>query len=497
MGSALRSLAAFLAEHWAKVVGYALVPLVALATAWIEENPWPLAWLLAPVVLLESVPAWQWLRAEPDPAKPLALGRAMGWTLGAFGVLYLVVAGTSVCASPRPLVGCDDDAALPRNWLGTASLAGYLSRRGADGQLLDALTGDWRYAVAPQAKASGDLVVVLLDPWPNPTTMNVVRKTLADLVEIARRHGARGLAFDLFLEGESDIDGLLADTILRARTPSETAPRPMPVFFGTEFEEVRGDLVRLPRPPKTLVDGSVVVGGTGPLRAQDEGHLVAYREADGVIRSVPLGFGRQSWIPPLSVRIARSLPAMKADVGAMPGPVPKDAEDPGRPALLQFLAPSDGVQTVRFADLRTRPETRALLDRRFVLVGMDTPEDIWNTPFARDPIPGVLLHAYGAEALASGNRIHRAPWWVSVLGLLYPCLSLAGRAVRGDRARTLVLSALAVSALFLGIAALAMRLSLLWISALEPLVGLWLFVPLAIAVGRGAKPPRSFHLAEE
>jgi hypothetical protein len=492
VASALRTLAAFLAEHWAKVVGYALVPLAALATAWIADNPWPLAWLLAPVVLLESVPAWRWLRSEPDDAKPLALGSAMGWTLGVFALAYLVVAGTNVCASPEPLVGCDD-AALPRNWLGTASLAGKLPRSGAGGWLRDALSGDWRYAVADGPRASGDLLVVLIEPWPAGTTVTQVRKDLANLVVIAHRRGARGLAFDLYFQGVTDADVLLAKAIRDARTATPETPRPMPVFFGTAFKDVLGELVRWPEPPPKLVDGTILHGGEGPLRDQDEGHLVPYPEADGVIRSVPLGFGRRTWIPPLSVRIARYLPAMRVDVGATPGPAPKDTEDPRSAALLQFPAPAGGVQTVPFADLRDRPETRSLLDRRFVLVGMGGPVDRHETPFSAEKIPGVLLHAYAVESLGSGTRIHRVPWWVSVLGLLYPCLSLAGRAVRGDRARKLVLSALAVSALFVVTAALAMHLSLLWISTLEGLVGLWLFVPLAILVRKRAKPPHRFR----
>lgn len=487
MGAALRALAAFLGQHWPKIVAYALVPLVALVCAWVAQNPWPLAWLLAPVVLLESVPAWQWLRAAPDPQKPLALGRRMGWTLAGFGALFLVVAGTSVCSSPRPLVGCEDSL-LPRNWLWTATLAKSLPRTGIRGFLRDALTGDWRYAIAKRAPASGDLVVVLLAPWPEETRRNLVRKDLANLVQIAKQRGARGVAFDHYLDGDAESDVLLADTIKRARATTPEAPRSMPVFFGTTFRLVLGDLVRDPLPPKGLVDGSVLRGGTGPLRDQDEGHLAAYPEADDVIRSLPLGFGRQTWIPPLSVRIARALPAMKVDVGATPGPVPKDAEDPGKPALFQFLAPEGGVQTLAFADLVAHAETRALLDRHFVLVGMDMDSDSFYTPFSAEKIPGVLIHAYAVEALASGNRILRVPWWVSVLGLLYPSLSLAGRATRGDRALTLVLSALAVSALFLGIAALAMVLSLLWISALEGLVGLWLFVPLVLLVRRRAKP---------
>jgi hypothetical protein len=247
--------------------------------------------------------------------------------------------------------------------------------------------------------------------------------------------------------------------------------------------------VRDPLPPESLADATVLPRGRGPLRTQDEGHLVAYREADDeTIRSVPLGFGRQTWIPPLSVRIARTLPGTRSEPGTPGGTVPKDAQDPGKPALFQFLAPEGGVQLIPLADLADE-RTRRLLDRRFVLVGVDLPEDRRHTPFSAEEIPGVMIHAYAAEALLSGSRIRRTPWWVSVLGLLYPCLSLAGRAARGDRARSLVLSAVGVSALFVGIAALAMVVSLLWISALEPLVGLWLFVPLVLLVRRRASPP--------
>ena len=89
---------------------------------------------------------------------------------------------------------------------------------------------------------------------------------------------------------------------------------------------------------------------------------------------------------------------MRVDVGATPGPAPQDAEDPRSAALLQFLAPAGGIQTVPWAVLRDRQETRSLLDRRFVLVGVDEPSDPRrDTPFSKDPIPGVLLHAYAVN----------------------------------------------------------------------------------------------------
>jgi hypothetical protein len=488
----LRAASAFLAQHGPKIVVFALVPITGVVTYWVDRNPWPVAWLLAPVLVLEAIPAWRWVFAKPasPSASPLRAAR-VGWTLTAFVAVYLVLAGTPLCTFPESTPGVRDDA-LPRNWLCTSSLAGGLPRDGVPGALRDLLSGDWRYALAGGPPERSHVAVVLLDAWREGTTDPAKRQELKRVVAKLHAAHARAVALDMFFlameaprpgetaeERERNVvatdraNESLCDTIVEAR---DAAATPMPVFFGLHHSRVEDRFVRHPEPPKTLVDAGVVAGGTGCLRRQDEGHLIPYEEADGVVRSVPLGFGDRSSIPPLAVRVAQFL-------------APERTKDLGAPELLQFPKTSTEPVTLTLKEVFLDAPRRALLENLVVFVGVRDPNDEHLTPFAAKPVQGVMLHAYAAEAILNGRRIHRAPWWVSVLGLLYPCFSLAGRAARGDSWRTLLASCAAVSALYFGMAALAMNLALRWVSVVEPLLGLWLFLPLVLlARGRRAAP---------
>ena len=388
---------------------------------------------------------WQWLRAAPDPQKPLALGRAMGWTLGGLRAWSSsCVAGTSLCSSPAPLVGWDE-AVLPRNWLGTASLAGKLGARGrgrvaARRAHRRLALRDRRRAPGPRATSSSCSSRI----GPTETRINLVRKDLANLVQIANAARGPGRGVRPVSRGRQRCRRACSRTPSASARGHAGAPRPMPVFFGTAFAKERGDLVRHAHAAEDARGRrGPSDGGRGPLRAQDEGHLVAYSEADAMY---PLGAARlrppdveSAALGPHRARLARDEGRgrrhARSRAQGRPGPgchaVPVPRPGGRRPdARLRRAEGQRGTTPAARPPFRARGHGQA-----------GRPPE--HTPFPPRQIPGVVIHAYAVEALASGKRIRRVPWWVSVLGLLYPCLSIAGRAVRGDRARTLVLSAVA------------------------------------------------------
>jgi hypothetical protein len=249
----LRAASAFLAQHGPKLVLGALVPITGVVTFWVNRNPWPVAWLLAPILVLEAVPAWRWVFAKPtSPAASPFHSARVAWTFTAFVAVYLVLAGTSWFTFPETTPGIRADA-LPRNWLGTASLVRGLSRDGVPGTFRDLLTGDWRYAFAGGPPERSHVAVVLLDAWQEGTTDPAKRQELKRVVAKLHAAHAKAVALDMFFlameapragqtpeERARDVvntdraNQSLCDTIVEARS---AAAAPMPVFFGLHHSE--------------------------------------------------------------------------------------------------------------------------------------------------------------------------------------------------------------------------------------------------------------------
>ncbi len=138
-----------------------------------SDNPWGVAALLVPLL------AAAWLLGRPlYQQRRLVLG---GGSLAFFFVyclLFSVAAGTEALNGRRVLLA-GFERATPTNFLGL----GWL--------------GDWRYRVAPEADAARDLVVVTFPSFGGVETWKA-RRTHADLVALATRMGAKGVAFDFF-----------------------------------------------------------------------------------------------------------------------------------------------------------------------------------------------------------------------------------------------------------------------------------------------------------
>jgi len=314
-------------------------------------------------------------------------------------------------------------------------LTGYSEERPSNALGLGWLE-DWHYALAPRAPEAQELLVVTFPSFEGRPRERV-RQELAFLIRHARRHGARGLAFDVYLEKPSHFDERLRRDVEEARAAG------FPVVFGARLvESEEGLLVRQELPPEL------------EAVAEYRGHLQGYREADGRVRLVPavlLSAGR--W-PALSVTVAELL-------------AERELELPDR-RLVRFVRPRDGVATVPFS-----PDLEGAIFRgRFVIVGSASPNDRVDTPWGE--VQGVEVHAWSVQALFTRtylvdvDPIYILPLIFAlsyVLTLLY---------ARGFRRWRLAGSAAALSIAVVATAVVALRTGRLWLEVSYPLIAIWL-----------------------
>lgn len=326
--------------------------------------------------------------------------------------------------------------------------------------------GDWHYAFAPPAPPTDDLLVITLAP-PDGELRGEARRRFAFLVQQALEHGAKGVAFDFYLERETPVDAFLSGLLGRA------ADAGVPVLFGYRpTPEDDGSLGRMP-PPETL---------RGALPAERLGHLAGYREADGRLRMVPLLLPSDVPMRSLSHQIAESLH------GGEIGPLPTHG-------MLQFVPPRWGVPAAQFSPQLDWGRLRG----RFVLVGTESAHDLRQTPFG--PTRGVAIHAYAAHGLRSGHFVRRLPGpWIFAL-LFAGSYWLALLHARGVARHRLVMTAAAASLAVVALAVAAMRLSLLWINVSYPLSAFWLLTATLLAVRahrrRRAATPTTVEATDE
>jgi CHASE2 domain-containing sensor protein len=120
-------------------------------------------------------------------------------------------------------------------------------------------------------------------------------------------------------------------------------------------------------------------------------------------------------------------------------------------------------------------EERAIMTSRFILVGEDSVQDRFSTPYGVQP--GIVIHANAIYSLRQNRFIHRGVWWVSLMLIFLLCylnLLLAFRCRSGVTG--LILINLFFSFLTWAITALLMYLWLTWIDLIYPLLAAWLFV---------------------
>jgi hypothetical protein len=360
----------------------------------------------------------------------------LGWPFLVFLPVYILIfylaAATSVLDWQRSLVGHERD--VPRNFL---ALNRY---------------GDWHYKFAEEVD-NPDLAIVLMKP---PKDYQTGREQISDLLSIALASGAKGVALDFELwkyteekvPVEKGIDRLLCSDIKRAQEKG------IPIFVGHDYELKQGRVDSVPIDPDL----------EKCLPAPVQGHMMGYAEWDGIVRSIPLYLENNRSLESLSLKIAKSLdPNLK---------VPANG-------LLQFIRPANEFRTVSFEDLDNSEANRSSLRGRFVLVGEESAQDSFQTPYGIKP--GIVIHAYAVHSLTRDHFFERPAWWITLLMISPWCYLMMVMVSRGVRSLKLVLINLAASLFIVVISALAVYLWQTWIDLIYPLVATWLFLFLLIA----------------
>jgi hypothetical protein len=128
----------------------------------------------------------------------LVLGGGFLWFFVVYCLFFSIAAGTRVLEGKRTVVaGFEDDT--PSNLLGLNRL------------------GDWHYAVAPQAPAANDLLVITLPSF-GGRPVDDARQAEIGLVANAVSQRAKGIAFDFDMSTSSRMDRALCFWIQRAES---------------------------------------------------------------------------------------------------------------------------------------------------------------------------------------------------------------------------------------------------------------------------------------
>lgn len=385
-------------------------------------RPWLVVAILAPLIVGCWI-AWELLKGRKD----LVLKGTFLWFFLSYLFIFWIAAGSGIFNWRRQLIGYEEQ--VPPNWLA-----------------LDRF-GDWRYSLGQRPRKPPDLLVVLM-PDPKGKTLEELRYDLAVFLRRAVEFKATGVGLDFIFDLESQVDPLLCRSI------DEAWRRNVPVFVGYQHRYL-DDQVLPPSVPKSLA----------PCLLPDRrGHLAAYLEWDGRVRSMPLVLGQNERYPSLAYRIADQL---ERDDLAVPE---------GR--LIQFVEPAGSMPVVRSEDLSRDPEAWEIVEGRFLLVGRDTPKDRYDTPFGQRA--GVFLHANTVQALRTGRWIRRLPMAWNAPAIFAFCYLLTALFAFDLPAKRLLAVAVALSLATVGLAAVAMKLWLVWLDVSYPLVAVWLLLGLLL-----------------
>ena len=345
----------------------------------------------------------------------LVLGGGFLWFFVVYCVFFSLAAGGRVLEGKRTVVvGFSGDT--PSNVLGLNRL------------------GDWHYAVAPRTPEGNDLLVITLPSFAGRRVEDA-RQAEIGLIRMAIAEHAKGIAFDYDMSDPSILDRSLCHWIQQAESAS------VPVVLGYVLEMKNGRAHR--RLPAATIAACV--------RNNRLGTLAGVREADGYVRMVPTSHEGNEQLRSFSYLIASVLAGERKlpNVG-----------------LAQFVAPEGRIDT-----LAGMPDDAAArsMDHRFVIVGADRPDDVHLTPYGK--LPGVLIHAYAANALRADRVIRRldVQWMLPVILML--CYVLVLLQSYGGLRPLLIGAALIAIAVVLS-AAFAMRMRLVWIDVSYPLIAI-------------------------
>ncbi len=394
----------------------------------ILEQPRQALWFLAPI----GIAVWL-LRQSLAGRRVFRIDRRFLIFLGAYVLLFSLASQTSFLDWNRNLTVFGRESG--RSWLTPVSW------------------GDWRYRLMPKKSDSDELVVVLLEPGVGKSR-EVARKEIVDLIAIAARNGARGVALDFYFEGESEIDRLLCAVIQGSG---------IPVFAGYGFERFRSRIAESPVPESLRPC----------LPVENTGHLAGFIDSDGVARLTPLFFLNDETRPALSLLVARSL---SGDAALR---LPNDG-------LLRFVEPAAAYEPLRLAELETSETARNLLRNRFVLVGEESEPDSFETPFGRKP--GVVVHADVVHSLRRSHFIEKPSWWVGLGFTLVFCFWIAAWCANGASAARLAAFCGAVTISLVIVAAAGVFAGPYWFDIVYPVAAVWLLLPLLLGLRRRLRP---------
>jgi len=382
-------------------VAIALVlPLVLKGIGTFSDHPVRVLAILIPLAIVIGVLGWPAYRDE----RVLLGGGFLAFFIG-FCLLFSIAAASDLMSGRRtPLIGYEQE--VPRSFLGLNGL------------------GDWRYALLRSTPHSGaGALVFTLDP---SNDRDGRRREFAWLIQQAITRHARGIAFDFYFGERSDLDPLLCSVVERADAAK------LPVYFGYKHSDRDGLLVRNPLPDSLA------------CLERHLASLAGYREADRVVRMVPLYFQHDHNDESLSLRVARDLSR-----GTLKLP---------ESGLVQVTRPAPDREPMRGIPAG---EQLQLFESRFVFVGSARAGDVHATPFGR--LPGVKIHELAARSLAQSRFIERlgAGWTFPLIFAL--CFVLSVAQARGVGRKWLWAIGAALIVATLGLAGAAIRWALVWI----------------------------------
>jgi CHASE2 domain-containing sensor protein len=309
---------------------------------------------------------------------------------------------------------------------------------------------DWRYALAPRPEAPADTVVMMVDA-PQAENLEQLRlATLQTVQLVAQAQRLRGLALDFYFEDKSRLDNVLCDAIRRLGVD---------VFAGYTLEAGGG-------PDAVLAPNGNALEACIPFDTH-EGHLLAWADADGYVRTLPLHWQGQTDRPAFSLRIAQARAAKLGRKIEVP-----DAR------MLRYVAPREDLRELDVARVREKP---SLLNDKFVFVGQRSALDTHLTPF--DEHSGTWVQAAAVNALLSGTYMTRASDFASALLVFVACYAIVLVAMASGSLRSLSVAAAIVSLSVLLLAAAAAYRHI-WLDAIYAIVACWLLVPLVLVLRR-------------
>jgi CHASE2 domain-containing sensor protein len=411
-----------LLEHALLAVPIAVVNVIVL---WIKDGffsqPWQILWFAVPLAVL-AVVAWWFLTRHRN----VMIGKWYFLLFAIFILIFSLASGSELLNWSRSLEGYRQS--VPTNFLSLNWL------------------GDWRYWFVEQTEPDADFGVVFM---PAGETPEAGRVHVAQLLSLAASSGVKGVAFDFHFRDNTQpkVDEKLCNEINNAQAT-------VPIFLGHGFERQ---------------DGEIVFKGVAPnlqscVRDSSLGHTVAYAEFDNKIRLVPLYFKNISSRESLSLKIARVLE--------------KGVQLPAK-GLVQFIKPTRNFPEFEFYDL---PQKKDRLHDKFLLVGERKDSDTWPTPYG--PLPGVTIHSYVVHSLRHHQFLERTSWWSSLMMVFVACFLTVVFFSQGWSSKRIALLLLLVSVAICLMALIAARFWLVWLDVIYPLLAMWLFFLLLLALSK-------------